>query len=310
MFRLINRRPRGDGQHRDGWPAVVHSLHKLSSDDGMLLDDFIEQSIDEDRMEEHMAGPWVGIFHHPRARHHPDPNKRTLPQHFLKREELAPAWRNLQTAITLSQDLARLLRELLPNTHVVALKHPVSGLISRPPFDQNALRVPKLRLVQVGTYMRNIRGIFQVPASPEWDRLRTWIPPYYESLDAFLSRIAKEEYRGVTTMPKLTDVAYDSMLSRSVVFVNYFDASASNTVLECMQRGTPIILNRLPAHEEYLGRDYPGFYSDVRDVPNILFDRLRLMDASRYLENRQKTLISVPKFCAALTEQFRRFVKA
>ena len=305
MYKLIDREPRGAGMHRSGWPAVVQSLRARCAsgdpDRTVLLDDFVEQSIDDDKLDH--KEPWVGIFHHPRGVGHPDPNKRTLPQHFLKRDELRPVFSRLKVAIALSIDLADLLSDLLPGVTIRVLKHPAPVSAGIIPFDPERLNDGKLRIVQAGTYMRNIRGIHQIPASDEWDRLRTWIPPYYKKLDDFLLRIVRApESEGVIEMPKLTDVAYDSMLSRSVIFVHYFDASASNTVLECIQRATPIVLNRMPAHEEYLGSSYPGFYTDRHEVVPILRDRDHLHAMHAHLLKRQSHLLAVRHFTDAVAE--------
>jgi Polysaccharide pyruvyl transferase len=58
---------------------------------------------------------------------------------------------------------------------------------------------------------------------------------------------------------------YDALISdsNSVIFLHLIDASAVNTVIECLARGTPLIVNRHPAVEEYLGKEYPLFYSST-----------------------------------------------
>jgi hypothetical protein len=75
--------------------------------------------------------------------------------------------------------------------------------------------------------------------------------------------------QNVEIIKYLSDQKYDELLASSVVFLKLLDASAVNTVLECLVRGTPIIVNRLPALEEVLGVDYPGFY-DTLETASIL----------------------------------------
>jgi hypothetical protein len=87
---------------------------------------------------------------------------------------------------------------------------------------------------------------------------------------------------------------YNLLLSRSVV-VNYmFGAAASNVIVESLTRGTPIICNRLPATEEYLGKDYPLFFDDSLDG---LLTRERLDAASLHLLSRKPLLPSCQDFC-------------
>ena len=63
----------------------------------------------------------------------------------------------------------------------------------------------------------------------------------------------------------------------SVIFVEYIDCSASNTILECIATCTPIVVNRHPAIEEYLGIDYP-LYHDV--IYNSKKDRFELTSSN------------------------------
>ncbi len=76
-----------------------------------------------------------------------------------------------------------------------------------------------------------------------------------------LLRMLQAQARSVTRLQRLDDAAYDDMLATNVVFLKLDDASAVNTALECAIRGTPLIVNRLPALVEFLGGDYPGFYT-------------------------------------------------
>jgi hypothetical protein len=67
-----------------------------------------------------------------------------------------------------------------------------------------------------------------------------------------------------------TFAEYDELLSQNIVFVDLFDASANNTVLECIVRRTPIIVNRLEGVVEYLGEDYPLYFSELSEVEGLL----------------------------------------
>ena len=64
----------------------------------------------------------------------------------------------------------------------------------------------------------------------------------------------------VEVAPRLDNETYDTWLNQNVVFLHLVDASAVNTVLECIVRHTPIIVNRHPAIVEVLGDTYPLFY--------------------------------------------------
>jgi hypothetical protein len=60
----------------------------------------------------------------------------------------------------------------------------------------------------------------------------------------------------------LNNQEYDLLLASNIVFIHLVDASAVNTVIECIIRNTPIIVNRHPAVVEILGINYPLYYGD------------------------------------------------
>ena len=73
------------------------------------------------------------------------------------------------------------------------------------------------------------------------------------------------------------------------------DASAVNTVIECIVRNTPIIVNRLNALEEVLGKKYPLFYDSINDVKNLLTMKY-IEKGHDYLKNLNKTELKLETF--------------
>lgn len=61
-----------------------------------------------------------------------------------------------------------------------------------------------------------------------------------------------------------------------------------NTVLECLIRNTPLIVNRHPAIEEVLGAGYPGFYSSKFEAVQLLCDEQQITRIHTYLASRSK----------------------
>jgi hypothetical protein len=81
---------------------------------------------------------------------------------------------------------------------------------------------------------------------------------------------------------------FDILYSENIIFVNLFDASANTTVIECIVRNTPIVINRLEAVEDYLGKDYPLFFNDINEVPMLLNNYKKIYDAYLYLKEMNK----------------------
>ena len=94
---------------------------------------------------------------------------------------------------------------------------------------------------------------------------------------------------------------YDEYLKNNIVFVDLFDAAANNTVLECIIRHTPIIINKIEGVVDYLGEDYPLYFNDISEV-NSLLTYENIFNAHFYLKNL-KTM-DVNTFCIKLINLF------
>lgn len=79
-----------------------------------------------------------------------------------------------------------------------------------------------------------------------------------------MSVMLLQHHASVKVIEHLSNDEYDLLLTENMVFLYLVDCSAVNTVLECIVRNTPLIVNRHPALEEVLGPAYPGFYEDVK----------------------------------------------
>jgi hypothetical protein len=113
--------------------------------------------------------------------------------------------------------------------------------------------------------------------------------------DGLLKSI-KRNIKSVYIIENLSDSDYDELLSQNIVFLDLVDCSAVNTVLECIVRNTPIFINRLPALEEVLGKDYPGFYENLSDASRKITKIKEIMKAHEYLTKLDKTKFKLSEF--------------
>jgi len=100
---------------------------------------------------------------------------------------------------------------------------------------------------------------------------------------------ADMEYHNINTVQtkvsdRLTDQELDDCLSKNIIFINLYDASANNAIINAIQRKCPILLNRLPACEEYIGREYPLFYNDKEEINDLLSEE-KIEQAHQYLKH-------------------------
>ncbi len=75
---------------------------------------------------------------------------------------------------------------------------------------------------------------------------------------------------------------YDKLLTQNIVFLNLREASACNTLIECVVRNTPIIINRIDAVEEVLGSKYPLFYDTLEELNELTTNIKLISDAFVY----------------------------
>ena len=94
---------------------------------------------------------------------------------------------------------------------------------------------------------------------------------------------------------------YDELLEKNIAFIDLYDSAANNTVLECIVRNTPLIVNRTPGVVEYLGEDYPLYFDNLEEVDSLL-DLEKLKSGHEYLKNMYKEDITMEHF-------FDKFIK-
>ncbi len=239
--------------------------------------------------------PWVGVMHNPPrmpAWFHPADAPQTILAKRIWRDSL-PFCRGL---FTLSQTHAAWLREHTP-VPVSALIHPTAMPELR--FDVDAFLTNRhRRIVQVGWWLRRLNAIRELPLAADnplgYRKLRL-IPAFYDGADGYLRELMERELRetggcvdpsfeaNTEELAHLADTAYDQLLAENIVFVQLYDASANNTVVECLARGTPLLINPLPAVIEYLGADYPLYYDDLETAATLALDTGRIRAAHEHL---------------------------
>lgn len=98
----------------------------------------------------------------------------------------------------------------------------------------------------------------------------------------------KSKHDSVTVVEMVDNSLYDRLLSENIVFMNLIDCSASNTLIECIVRNTPILINRHPAVVEILGPRYPFYFRDMEEAGRKSSNMLLVRLTHFYLRNLNK----------------------
>jgi hypothetical protein len=113
----------------------------------------------------------------------------------------------------------------------------------------------------------------------------------------------KKKIMSVNFINHLSNNEFDEILTKNIVFLNLIDASATNTVIECIVRNTPIIINKHPAIVELLGEPYPLFYENnleynemINVVQSLISNGNAIESASIYLSKIKNDNFSIETF--------------
>ena len=152
--------------------------------------------------------------------------------------------------------------------------------------------------------MRNPTTIYHINT----DYKKLWLPggSYWKNM--FNKMYGSEKYnyledKTVKITLNLSNADYDEMLSQNIVCIDVFNSSANNTVLECIVRNTPILVNRHPAIIEYLGEDYPLYFNNIDDLNVIINSTLfsyNIKNAYMYLYNMNKSKFTIEYFTSSI----------
>jgi hypothetical protein len=110
-----------------------------------------------------------------------------------------------------------------------------------------------------------------------------------------------EHFKNIQTIKSLSNNDYDNLLAHNLIFVDFYDSSANNTIIECIARNNPIIAKKHPAVMEYLGSDYPLLYETL-DEALVKINPVTIRQAHDYLYNKDKSFISKEYFLQSILE--------
>ncbi len=278
---LTLARARGYGRHRSGWAATMAAIDGLHEDGAPLLDPFVEHTWAPDGTPLPAGRPWVGFVHNPAGQPAWYPIDQR-PERLLADARFVEAMSSCVGLVALSEQLASWWRARV-DVPVAVVAIPDFEPTRR--FSMAALEAnPVPRLVQVGSWLRRMHAVSDIPTRV---LVPTIVHQHVPWVDVVIA--AERERFGavmgnrVEVLPWLADEDYDDLLAANVVFLELLGASANNCVVECITRGTPLLVNPLPAVREYLGDDYPLYWATHREAARKAEDLDLLRAAHEHL---------------------------
>jgi len=303
---LYNHQPYPRKVHRWGWNAVSQLIIENFHDEKapVMLDSLIEHTYRVGRDKRmnfsifpHMKQKWIGMFHNPPYGN--GPSLGSLWEYNIFNLYLDREFRgfmdNCIGLISMSKYWALKTAELFKTT---SFDVPV-GFIHHPSGECDEKFNPdnfKRQVIHVGFWMRNFESFFRLKTKYKKKLLQG--PGSYGTQPYYLSRKkikTRHEYQPYETIGYLNNNEYDDIMSSSIVFLDLFESTANNVVVECITRQTPVLVNPNDSIMEYLGKDYPYYYFSLDEASEKLEDEELMLETSDYLKSRQ-FLVSEKKF--------------
>ena len=304
------------GAHRHGWKYVIDNLsNNLCSYQSSLIkcDLYVDRTFHWNREVMIEAGiipyktPWIGFIHH--TLYQDDSGYNCI--QLLKCKEFIESLKVCKGLIVLSNYLKN---NLLKMAEMNGIKLPVVHFMYHPTVLVDKSKMWKYgkwkwgswngEIIQIGSWMRDVKAIYDLKYKKKFALIGKEMLPQYRSIsfgdNAPTFDQLSDSNHPVKLIKHVNNDTYDEILSKYVVFLKLKDASAVNTILECISRNTPIVVNRLPAVEEYLGPKYPLYYNNLDDVPRLLKNKKLIVKANTYLKNMNKDFLKIENFISTM----------
>lgn len=293
--------------HRSGWSFAVNSLRSLHSDAGVKFEGFLERPFHWEKYKNiknnviPLKIPWVGVIHNPMISDNVKSDLFSTTKLFNS-IVFQKSLENCKGLYVLSEDLKEKIKHKVGNVIVEFCYHPTE-------IPQNTFTMEKFNLnsnkmiVSLGSWARRFLTIFLL-SSPD-NLKKAMIEPSGLTTEKFrhLLSIEKSELGSTTTLNDSIEMisyqdskSYDDLLSKNIMFMDFYDISASNLIIECIVRNTPVLVKKHKAVIDYLGQEYPFYFESVQEASDKINNKNLIEQTHNYL-----TSLKTKKF---LTEDY------
>jgi GR25 family glycosyltransferase involved in LPS biosynthesis len=285
--------------HRSGWGYTLGLLSQYHRADATVFDGWLEKNFSWQREEYAQMRlipyrePWVGVFHNP-PNTPPWFSADSSPSAIIGCKEFQESLGMCKGLYVLSKYHADFLKCFIRTIPIEVFYHPTE--IPEKKFDFNKfVENTNKKVVNVGWWLRKLTSIYNLEVDVGIYQKIRLVPPaasvplhimgsLVQVECAFNKKTLTDEMtKSVIDIRHMPNEDYDELLSKNVVFLDLYDASANNAIIECIARGTPVLVNPLPAVVEYLGADYPFYFTNLLDASKKLKNVALIKATHEYL---------------------------
>lgn len=181
------------------------------------------------------------------------------------------------------------------------LYHPIQNFEKKFSFNK-FFNNPNKLLIQSGMHLRKASTPFLIASDfLNSDIDIAYVPwesrnQYSLEKEVFFKKLDTKNFHLVKKINQLEYEEYIDLYRSNIFLLDLHEVTSCNVVLDCISTHTPLIVKRLPANEEYLGKDYPLFFNNIDEIYQLTKDYSILKDAHLYLRSINKDRFSLPRF--------------
>tara|TARA_B110000208_G_C11722387_1_gene413297 strand:- start:1 stop:978 length:978 start_codon:yes stop_codon:yes gene_type:complete len=315
-FYLYGEDKENEYYHRSGMNYIKNIINEniIDNNSDILFIPNIDKSIlwSYDNYINNIKNPeknkWIGILHITNTKLIFNPNIKLDIIELLddKNSNFYKCYKNCKGIYVFSNYLKIILDNYFfknnINIKINILHHPIDFNVKQFNYE-NFLNNNNKKLIQIGQQLRVYSHIYRINTDYE----KIWLPGISTILakkllkkerDYFNLNIDTESIKRL----KLNNDEYDEILIKNIVTINLYDSSANNTLIECIVRNVPIIINKCEAVVEYLGEYYPLYFNTINDIENILKDNILIYKGYDYLRRLDKDFLKKETFIKKMIE--------
>lgn len=230
---------------------------------------------------------WIGILHNPVL-------TQVYPNNdIFKQKKFLNYLKYCKGLFVMSQELKDyILEKFNPAFFVEVIIHPLPYINinnwNTILFNNNKNK----KIIQVGNWLRRTYGIFKIDVSNEFTKMITPFGNRTQQELMFWStrdnvNVTFEEYQKVIKHEFIENEEYSKLFENNIFFLDLYDSTANNVILECIKTNCPIIVNDNINIKKYLGDEYPLYYKNYKEINGLLTNG-NIISAHTYMKNMNK----------------------
>lgn len=266
----------------NNWHYISKELRIINNKNGINCYEWLDKSLKEKEIKKE----WIGFLHN--VIEYPDEypikykNKILCLRDLVKDSYFLDQLSFCKGIFVFTHQIEKYLIEKLKFDKIEKVTHPCINLEKKwSSFDS---------IIHVGQQLRKYHSFLDMQTSK---RKIMIIPKYCEN---DMIEMRKYSRKKVELLNQMNLEEYIKKMCNSVVFLDLYDVAACNTILECIQLNTPILVKKLPGSVEYLGDGYPLYFDNLKEAETKIQNEKLIYKSNEYLKNMKKDLFTLKNF--------------